>query len=206
MLRMTSGLSRPVLKWVSQVTASLGATLAATLIWSAVPHSAAAPRPELTSSGKFAARAIEPAADPVAYDGLDTMPLPRVAPAPTLATIVPAEAAPVATLRRTAWDAPAPSAPVPDRSPRDARTVRPVVHAEARRSEPASRPAAAPVAVAAASDRITESTDDEGVLRRLVPSGLPHILPTIASTARDAWTITASAGGTLVARVVPQLP
>ena len=62
MLRTTSVLPKSVLKWVSQVAASLGAALSATLIWSAVPHpgAAPAPQPELTSGGKFAARAVGP--------------------------------------------------------------------------------------------------------------------------------------------------
>lgn len=209
MLRTTSGLSRPVLRWVSQVTASLGATLAATLIWSAVPHPGAAnvSRPELTSGGKFAARATEPATDPTAYDGLDTMPLPRVASAPlTLANMAPAETVPASILRRTSWEEAAPSGPGPDRTVHASRATHSTAHPEARRAEPAPRAAAATIVVTAAAAHVAEPQEDQGFLHRVVPTGLPHILPTIVATARDAWNVTASAGDTLVAHVVPQLP
>lgn len=196
MLRTTSGLSRPVLKWVSQVAASLGATLSATLIWSMVPHPGAVPAApaEMTSGGKFAARAIEPAA----YDGLDTMPLPHVAPPPARFVASAAELAPPAILRRVAWDE---AAPV-ERPARAARPARPPVRSEARRPEPVPR--AAPVAVAEAPGPRPEA--EEGFLHRVIPSALPRLLPAIASTARDAWTVTASAGDALVSRVVPQVP
>ena len=132
MLRTTSGLSRSVLKWVSQVAASLGATLSATLIWSAVPHPGAgpAPRPELTSGGKFSARAVEP----VAYDGLDTMPLPRVVPlplvAPPLARFVAMspDAASSPILHRASWEEGTPA----ERTARAARPARAPLRAEAR--------------------------------------------------------------------------
>ncbi len=203
MLRTTSGLSRSVLKWVSQVAASLGATLSATLIWSAVPHpgAAPAPRPELTSGGKFAARAIQP----VAYDGLDTMPLPHAAPAPARLVAASAEAAPPAMLHRASWDEAAPLPPAPERAARAARAApHAPLRADARRAEPAPRAAA--VAEPAAEKPEPEAEADGGFLHRVIPSSLPRFLPSIVATAQDAWSVTASAGDSLVARVVPRIP
>ncbi|WP_237476738.1 hypothetical protein [Lichenibacterium dinghuense] len=195
MLRRSSGLSRPVLKWVSQVAASLGATLSATLIWSAVPHPGAAPaaQPELTSGGKFAARAIQP----VAYDGLDTMPLPRVAPAPARFVAASFEAPPAfdAAPRRPAGEA----APAAER--RAAHAARPAPRAEARRAEPA--PSAA---IVTAATPVAAPEPEEGFLHRVIPSSLPSVVPTIASTAREAWSATASAGDALVSHIVPRMP
>lgn len=196
MVRMTSGLSRPLLRWSSQVAGSLAATLAATLVWSVVPHPGAVPavRPELTSGGKFAARAIQP----IAYDGLDTMPLPHVAPPPARFVVTAAEPAPPAILHRASWDEAAPAE-------RPARVVRPAhlpVRADARRPEPV--PHAAPAAVVP--DPEPKAEAEEGVLHRVIPSALPQLLPGIASTARSAWTVTASAGDALVSRVVPLIP
>ncbi len=203
MLRTTSGLSRPVLKWVSQVTASLGATLSATLIWSAVPHPGAvpAPSPELTSGGKFAARAIQP----TAYDGLDTMPLPHVVPAPARFVAPSIEAASPAILHRASWDE---ATPLPSAPERAGHAGRPVPHAppraEARRAEPSPRAAAMAEAVTEAREPDAEA--DEGVLHRVIPSSLPRILPSILATAQDAWTVTASGADLLVAHVVPRIP
>lgn len=212
MLRRTSGLSRPVLKWVSQVAASLGATLSATLIWSAVPHPGAAPaaqatvQPELTSGGKFAARAV----GPVAFDGLDTMPLPHVAPSPARFVAPSVEPAPSAMLHAAAWDEAAPSqAPRPvhpvrsaQRAPLRADAPRAeAVHGEPRHAEQAPHPAAAAPAQVAA-----EPEADGGLLKAVIPSALPRILPSIVSTARSAWTVTASAGDTLMSHVVPLIP
>ena len=78
---MPSGLPRSVMTWASQVSVSVGATLIAAMIYGALPRVTIPqlePAPELTSGGKFAARALAP--EPrQAFDGLDTMPLPRVA-------------------------------------------------------------------------------------------------------------------------------
>ena len=199
MLRMSSGLSKPLFRWVSQVTASLGATLAATLIWAAVPHPGAAPgaAPELTSGGKFAARAIEP----IAYDGLDTMPLPHIASLPAHLAAVAVEGAPAPVVHRASWEASVPLAPTLDRI--QAHVPRVSVRAEARRVEPAQHLAIVPIVVA--SERSPEVQEDTGLLHRLLPTALPHVLPGIVATARDAWSVTASAGSTLVAHVVPTL-
>ena len=43
---------------------------------------------------------------------------------------------------------------------------------------------------------------DGGIVRKIVPA----ILPALLSTARDAWSLTASVAGTLTAHVVPQIP
>lgn len=213
MLRTTSVLPKSVLKWVSQVSASLGATLSATLIWSAVPHCGAAPAPQpaLTSGGKFAARAVGPAA----LDGLDTMPLPHVAPSPARFVAPGVEHAPAATLHAAAWDEAAPLPPEMGRPVRPARTAqRAPARAEApraeagrgepRRVEPAPRVAAASVRVPTASEPEPEA--DGGLLRGVIPSALPRILPSLVSTARSAWSVTASAGDTLMTHVVPLIP
>lgn len=202
MLRTTSGLSRPVLKWVSQVTVSLGATLSATLIWSVVPHPGATPatKLELTSGGKFAARAVQP----IAYDGLDTMPLPHLAPPPARFVALPVDAAPTALLHGASWDEAAPPVPA-ERSGRAARPAHPVSRVEPRRIEPSPRSTTVAAAVPVAEATDPEKTDG-GFLHRVIPSSLPRILPSIVSTARDAWTVTASAGDTLVSHVMPQIP
>lgn len=208
MLRTTSVLPKSVLKWVSQVAASLGATLSATLIWSAVPHpgAAPAPQPELTTGGKFAARAV----GPVAFDGLDTMPLPHVAPSPARFVAPSVEPAPSAMLHAAAWDEAAPSqAPRPVRPVRSAQRAplradaprAEAVHGEPRHAEQAPHPAAAVPAQVAA-----EPEADGGLLKAVIPSALPRILPSIVSTARSAWTVTASAGDTLMSHVVPLIP
>ncbi len=219
MLRMKSGLPRSLAKWVAQVAASVGATLVASLIYSAVPRpaatEAAAPRPELTSGGKFAARAVLPeAGDLMANDGLDTMPLPRLAPMPVQAASAPVApaGAPVegaAAIRRVAWDGAAPFAPMPERAARAVKTGRAPLRAEARRAAPLAEPAPRPVtAVAAvvAEARVEEARDEEGFVPRLLPRVLPSVLPKVVSTAKAAWTVTAAAGVSLVDRVVPQIP
>ncbi len=98
---MPAGLPRSVMTWVSQVSVSVGATLIATMIYGALPKVTIPqlePAPEMTSGGKFAARALPPDA-PQAFDGLDTMPLPQttvpglVSPVAFVATSAPAEAA-----------------------------------------------------------------------------------------------------------------
>lgn len=207
-LRTTSGLSRSVAGWARQVTVSLGATLSATLIWSAVPHPSAAPAPppELTTGGKFAARALHE----IAYDGLDAMPLPHVAPArfavaPAFAAERPASAAdrtaPAATPHRALWDDAATASPA-----RAARQARGPARAEARRVEPVPHGPVAVVAPAEAPAPAPEGKADDGLLGHFTPSALPDVLPALASTARSAWTVTAEAGGALMARVIPQIP
>lgn len=220
MLRNGSVLPRSLVKWASQVAASLGATLAASMIYAALPKAvssdAAAPRPELTSGGKFAARVV----DPVAYDGLDTMPLPRLTPAAVQAAAdrASAEAPGGVSLHRDAWDIPAPSVPGPDRLTRTA----PSAHAATR---PQPRRAAAAetrvVVAAAAAASVTISGEErdgaeggDGLLPRILSQTLPKSLseslsaipPGIGSGARAAWALAASAGGSLVSRVVPSVP
>lgn len=213
MLHTRSGLPRSLATWVSQVAASVGATLVASLIYAAlprpVPMDAAAP-PELTSGGKFAARAV----GPVAYDGLDAMPLPRMAPLAIPADTPAAETAgSPASLHRAAWDAPAPSVPGPERVARTGRSARAAPRPEPRHAaaaEPRAAAAAAAPGATASADRGDAVDGGDGVWPRvlptLLPTLLPGILPALASGARDAWTRAASAGGSLVSRVVPQVP
>ena len=204
MLRTRSALPHSVVRWTGQVAASIGATLVASLIYSALPRPALpeAARPELTSGGKFAVRAVEPAA----FDGLDVMPLPHVAPRPVQAAVLSAELPPA--IHRVAFDAAAPLVLAPERPARPVRVARVPAKAEARRTggaEPAPQAvitAAAPHEAAAASEG--------GFVQALLPEVLhgawPAVLPRVVSTARAAWTMTASAGGSLVDRVVPQMP
>ena len=209
-----SVLARSLVKWVSQVAASLGATLAASMIYAALPRpvssDAAAPRPELTSGGKFAARVV----GPVAYDGLDTMPLPRLTPATVQAAAdrASADARGGVSLHRDAGDMPAPSVLGPDRLTRTAPSARAVPRPEPRRAA-----AAEPRVVVAAVASVAISGEDrdraeggDGLLPRIfsqtLPKSLSEIPPSIASGARDAWTLAASASGSLVSRVVPQIP
>ena len=184
MLRTRSGLPRFAARWASQVTASACAALAASLVYTVVPRPAPVetPRPELTSGGKFAARAVVP----VAYDGLDTMPAPRVAPA-----VLAAPPPPLAEL-------------APERRPQRAVHVAP--RAEARRLPPPPvRPAA--VALVTAAEPVAPARDGAGHGGgSFVPPLLPGLLPHVVSTAKAAWTLTASAGESLVDRVVPRLP
>jgi len=210
MMRTTSGLPRSVGKWVSQVSASAGATLVAMMVYGALSKAAAppAPRPEMTSGGKFAARVAHASSE--AYDGLDTMPLPHLAaPAPTapaaflLAPVParmaePADAAqPVASgqpplsgqplstgrVHQAAWD----GAIVP----KSARS--------AARSE--ARPVSAPVS------RVP--TGDSGAMAMPAPDlaqGADGLLAGAMSTARNAWDVTASASGALVSRLTTLTP
>ncbi len=213
MMRKTSGLPRSVGKWVSQVSASAGATLVAMMVYGALSKAAAppAPRPEMTSGGKFAARVAHASSE--AYDGLDTMPLPHLAaPAPAapaaflLAPVPagmaePADAAqPVASgqpplsgqplstgrVHQAAWD----GAIVP----KSARS--------AARSE--ARPAAAPSAPVS---RVP--TGDSGAMAMPAPDlthGADGLLAGAMSTARTAWDVTASASGALVSRLTTLTP
>ena len=225
MLRTTSVLPHSVVRWMGQVAASVGATLVASLIYSALSRPALpeAARPELTSGGKFAVRAIEPAA----FDGLDTMPLPQVAPRPVQAAILPAPVLPAPVLpapvlptpaspaefppaiRRVAFDAAAPLAP--ERPARAARGARGPARVEARRgggAEPASQ---AVITAATPREAVADEATSEGgfvqaLLPRVLPTAWPAVLPRVVSTARAAWTVTASAGESLVDRVVPQMP
>ena len=196
MLHMTSGLSRSVMRWLSQVTASVGATLVATMIYAALPKSVAAdgppPPPELTSGGKFAARALPPSAD----DGLDTMPLPHVAP--VLAPVLPAlleTPPPGAALHRAGWDGAASPALPPDRSARAGKPPRAASRAEPRR-----------VAVVPAEPTPSAANPEAGREAASSLDLVPGLMPRVLSTARAAWSFTTSAGGTLMARVVPQIP
>ena len=203
MLRRTSVLPHSVARWMGQVVASIGATLVATLIYSALPRPVLPEpaRPELTSGGKFAVRAVEPAA----YDGLDVMPLPHVAPRAVQAALAPAEAPPA--IRRIAFDAAAPLVLVPERPARAVRPAHGPAKAEARRGggiEPAPQ-----AVITAATPReavADEAAREGGFLQAILPIAWPAVLPKVVSTARTAWTVTASAGESLVDRVVPQMP
>lgn len=215
MLRTGSVLPRSLVRWASQVAASLGATLVASMIYAALPKpvssDAAAPRPQLTSGGKFAARVDSP----VAYDGLDTMPLPRLTPATVQAAAdpSPAEAPGGGSLHRAVWDMPPPFVPGPDRLTRTARPAHAAPRPEPRRAAAEPRVVAAVAASVSGEDRDGAEGGD-GLLPRIFSQSLPksfsktlpEFLPAIASGARDAWTLAASAGGSLVSRVVPQIP
>ena len=206
MLRMRPGLPRSLATWASQVAASLGATIAASLIYAALPSpvatDAGAP-PELTSGGKFAARAM----GPVAYDGLDTMPLPRVTPVAIPAdTSVAETAVGPASLHRAVWDAPVPSVPGPERVARTSRSARAAPRPEPRRAAAAQPHVAVAAPAASVADRGGAAEGGDDVWPRALPGLLPGLLPTIASGARDAWAHAASAGGSIVSRVMAQAP
>ena len=207
MLRTRSGLPRFAAKWVAQVAASVGATALASLIYTALPKpvlsEAPASQPELTSGGKFAARAITP----VAYDGLDAMPAPHVVPsAVRLVAATPSAdvALPPAVERRV---------PKPVRAMPRTEARHGAVPAEAM-PRLASSAAVVTAAQPVAATRPEPGRDDGGFMAAILPSAMPTILPTtlpsvlpkVVSTARAAWTLTASAGESLVARVVPQVP
>jgi len=217
MMRKTSGLPRSVGKWVSQVSASAGATLVAMMVYGALSKAAGpappAPRPEMTSGGKFAARVAHASSE--AYDGLDTMPLPH------LAAPAPAPAAPAAFLL----------APVPAGMAEPADAAQPVASGQpplsgqplstgrvhqaawdgaivlksarsAARSE--ARPAAAPSAPVS---RVP--TGDSGAMAMPAPDltqGADGLLAGAMSTARNAWDVTASASGALVSRLTTLTP
>ncbi len=203
MLRTQSILPRTLAKWLSQVAASVGATLVATAIYAALPKPAPvdAPQPELTSGGKFAARATPP----VAYDGLDRMPLPQVTPVIPADTLASDAALAGTMLRRTSWEPPAPLDLTPDRAGHGLKPVRSAARVDIRRAVPAEHHA--PVAVATgpviASSGEPESRD---TLIQSLPKVLPRVLPTALSGIEQAWTYTASAGGSLMAHVAPLIP
>lgn len=205
MMRTRSGLPRSTGKWVSQVLASAGATLVAMMVYGALPKVAAppAPRPEMTSGGKFAARVAHAPSE--AFDGLDTMPLPHLAapaaPAAFLLAPVPAGMAepaasgqpalsgqPVSTGRvhQATWDGAI--------APKSARS--------AARSD--ARPAATPSAPAS---RVPAG--DSGAMAMPAPDlvqGVDGLLAGAMSTARNAWASTASASGALVSRLTTLTP
>lgn len=208
MLRRTYGLPHSAGRWLSQVAASVGATLVASLIYSALPRMAApdpaAPAPaadetlsERSSGGKFMARAVHPPARDAA-DGLDGMPVPRVAaravPAAFVLSPLPSEPiGPVAAQapdRRAVWDD-----AVPDR-PRPPKASRAVPHAEPKRTVSAVESGPRPAAPARSADAGRPAAGD-------AEDGL---LPRVLSGARDAWAATTETSRSLVARVVPQLP
>ena len=209
---MPSGLPRSVMTWVSQVSVSVGATLIATMIYGALPKVAVSPfesPPEMTSGGKFAARALPPAALQ-AFDGLDTMPLPHVAvpdpalPAGFFATSAPADAAIMPTaglpsidpaaagsMRRIVGDGGLSIA----RPVKDAKAPHPLLRADAKRS------ARSGLTQAAASEPVAQVLSEEPATK--TEDGW---LPKAMSTARTAWAVTSSASDSLLAHVVPQIP
>lgn len=182
MLRRTFGLSRPLARWLSQVSASLGATLAATAIYAALPKPASppvSPQPEMTSGGKFAARLPVP----LAYDGLDTMPLPHVSPGIDL---VPAELPGPIVPRRAAWDGAANERPA--RVAKPIRQVARVEHRQAPTPSPSLQTVADPAPSAATAS----------------PGWMPRALSTAEEVVTGAWSLTASAGSAVSSRVLPQ--
>ena len=184
MLRRTFGLSRPFARWLSQVSASLGATLAATAIYAVLPKSApppVSPQPEMTSGGKFAARLPLP----MAYDGLDTMPLPHVAPAigPAPAEF-PAPPAP----RRAAWDGVASERPV--------KAVKPIRQAARVEHRQAATPMPPPNFQTVADPAPSAATAS--------PGWMPRALSTAEEVVTGALSLTASAGTAVTSRVLPQ--
>ena len=204
---MPSGLPRSVMTWVSQVSVSVGATLIATMIYGALPRVTVPqlePAPELTSGGKFAARALPPDA-PQAFDGLDTMPLPRVAAPPAVlpaaffmgsaqAAVAQPSVAELPTavgpMRRIIGD----GGPI-ERPIRAAKAVHLPQRADAKRPvRLVTAEAAAPEPVAQVSSNDPTAATDEG------------LLPKVMSTARGAWDVTASASDSLLSHVIPQIP
>jgi len=210
MMRTTSGLPRSVGKWVSQVSASAGATLVAMMVYGALPKAATppAPRPEMTSGGKFAARVAHASSE--AYDGLDTMPLPHLA--------APAPAAPAAFLL----------APVPARMAEPADAAQPVASGQPPLSgQPLStgrvhqaawdgaivpktaRSAARSEARSVSAPVSRVPTGDSGAMAIPAPDltqGADGLLAGAMSTARNAWDVTASASGALVSRLTTLTP
>lgn len=222
---MPSGLPRSVMTWVSQVSVSVGATLVATMIYGALPRATVPrlePAPEMTSGGKFAARALPPDALQ-ASGGLDTMPSPRMAvPTAVLPTAVltsatqPAVVAPwtagrpaaptvsglavagspvLEPLRRVLGDG-GPTGGVPvERPVRAVKALRPPLRAEAKH---AARVVVADIATPEPVEQVPSSepvakTDD-------------GVLATMMSRARGALSVTASASDALLAHVMPQIP
>ena len=205
MLRNQSILPRTLAKWVSQVAASVGATLVATAIFAALPKPAPvdAPRPELTSGGKFAARATPP----VAYDGLDRMPLPQVTPAVAAVIVGSGSGAPLGAgaVRRASWETPAPLDLSPDRAGHGAKPVRSAARVDIRRAVPAEHHGA----VAAETGPVIASAsepENRETLMQSIPKVLPRILPVALSGIEQAWAVTESTSGALMAHVVPQIP
>jgi len=214
MVRTTSGLPRSLGKWVSQVSASAGATLIATMIYGALPRPAApppAPRPEMTSGGKFAARVDHAPSD--ADGGLDTMPLPHVAAHPTPAAflVVPVSAevsgfggadepaaagqpSPAGHADKGAWV----GAVLPRDQDRGLRTARIAKSATRSEAKAAAAPAASepPARMPAGAVAITLPAPD-------VAQAAGGLLTGAMSTARDAWTFTASTSGALVSHLIP---
>jgi len=211
MMRKTSGLPRSVGKWVSQVSASAGATLVAILVYGALPRAAAppAPRPEMTSGGKFAARIAHAASQ--AFDGLDTMPLPHLtapaAPAAFLLAPVSAGIAEPADAQQpvASGQPPQPGQPLSTGRVHQATwdgAIAPKSARSAARSD--ARPAAAPSAPAS---RVL--TGDSGAMAMPAPDltqGADGLLAGAMSTARNAWAFTASASGALVSRLTTLTP
>ncbi len=210
MMRKTSGLPRSV-GWVSQVSASAGATLVAMMVYGALSKAAAppAPRPEMTSGGKFAARVAH--ASSKAYDGLDTMPLPHLAapaaPAAFLLAPVPAGLAEPADAAQpvASGQPPLPGQPLSTARVHQAAWDGAIVSKSARsaaRSE--ARPAAAPSAPVS---RVP--TGDSGAMAMPAPDvtqGVDGLLAGAMLTARNAWDVTASASGALVSRLTTLTP
>ena len=216
---MPFGLPRSVMTWVSQVSVSVGATLIATMIYGALPKVVVPqfePLPEMTSGGKFAARALPPVVLQ-AFDGLDTMPLPHVAiPGPVLpvdfvtsSAQVDAAVAPTAGLPSAGPPAaglPAAGGPAAgtmrrigdggpiERSVKAVKALHPPLRADAK------RPVRLMIAQAA-SEPVAQVLADEPATR--AEDGW---LPKAMSSARTAWSVTTSASDSLLAHVIPQLP
>ena len=209
MSNWSSGLSRSASRWAFQVSASLGATLIAALIVQSLPRAmpeVPAPAPELTSGGKFAARA----AAARAYDGLDTMPLPHVdvPNAEPPATVVPA-----AFLTSTPTDLaglgamlrqPAVDGPITREHAKPARLAHAPVRTEARRTAASVGMSHAPTdGRDGTSTGATIAEAAEGGLLHQVASTTRQVWSSTSTTTRDAWSATASVGSSLVSRLIP---
>ena len=199
------GFQRSASRWAFQASASLGATLIAALIVQALPRAVPEiPRlsPELTSGGKFAARI----ASARAYDGLDTMPLPRLDPAVgDQPPIVPAAFLTISSSDPAGLGA-APRQPTSDglvirERTKTARVARGSSRAEARRTR---GPTDAPVELhdTTAPAVATVEPSEDGLLRQVV-TRTSQVLSGTSATTRDAWTATASVGSSLVSRLIP---
>ena len=194
MLRTRMAFPAMALRLVCQVGASVAATLIASVIFAGLPKPtvpANQPVAELTSGGKFAARitgAESAASESQAAAGQ------RAAP-PVMAT-APADAVPLSAVD-TAWSD-------PREQPVFERPARPRLHlptrGDARRSSGADT-GGKPVGIVAAvlaSKPATSAVIEVGATK--ADDGM---MPRIVSSARSLWAMTASAGGSLLSRIVP---
>ena len=196
MLRTRVTFTGSALKVVCQVGASVATTLIASMIFAALPKAtvpADRPAAELTSGGKFAARI--PGAEMEARGGAE-----RAAALPILAE-APAQAIALSAAN-AAWD----EAGKPVQPAALGEPVRPRLHLPARgdvrRSSDAgageAKRSAGLVAVALPSGPATSASVDIAPTR-----AEDGVLPRVAASVRSLWSITSSAGGSLLSRIVP---